>query len=213
MFANRIDAGKKLAGLLTDYANKNSIIYGLPRGGIPVAFQISEAIKKPLETILVKKIGAPGEEELALGAVAESDEPAFYFNYDLMASLHLTERDLQPSIAKRIGEIRILNEKLRGRANMQRDPSATAIIVDDGIATGATVKAAVTWLRSHSQKRILVASPVCQESVAREIGQMVDAVVCVLTPSVLYAVGEYYSDFSQVSDEEAEYIMKAARKK
>lgn len=211
MFIDRTDAGKKLASLLTEYASEDCIVYGLPRGGIPVGFQISEAIRKPLEAILVKKIGVPGQEELALGAVAESDEPAFYFNNDLMLSLHLTEQDLQSSITKRLDEIRVLRERFRGKAKIQREPNATAILVDDGIATGATVKAAVMWLRSHSQKSIVVASPVCQKSVAGEIAQMVDTVVCVQSPSVLFAVGEYYSDFTQVSDEEVEYLLKAAR--
>ncbi len=211
MFKNRVDAGKKLASLLLAYSSEKCIIYGLPRGGVPVAFEVAMALNKPLDIIIVKKIGAPGEDELALGAVTEGQPPFIYLNLDLMSSLGYREEALQPLIRKRINEILLLQRRFRGDKEIRKDSEATAIVVDDGIATGATVKAAVMWLKSISQRKIVVAVPVAQESVIEEVAEMADDVVCAQRVPVLYAVGGYYEDFTQTSNEEVESLLKKAQ--
>ena len=210
MFRDRADAGKKLADTILQHHLDRCIVYGLPRGGVPVAFQVARALGKPLDIIIVKKIGAPNDEELALGAIAGNDPPLLYFNGALMDLLGYREEDLQPKIREKQKEILLLQEKFHRDKHATKDPDATAIIVDDGIATGATVKIAIMWLRSIAQKKIIVAVPVAQESVIKDILKLADEVVCIHRVSVLYSFGEYYRDFSQTSNEEVIMLLKRA---
>ncbi len=212
MFRDRADAGKKLADLLLQHHLGRCVVYGLPRGGVPVAFQVARLLGKPLDIIIVKKIGAPEDEELALGAVAGNDPPLLYFNRSLMDALGYREENLQSQIRAKQNEILLLREKFQSGKGVTKDIDATAIIVDDGIATGATVKIAIMWLRSIAQKRIVVAVPVAQESVINDILELADEVVCIHPVSVLYSVGEYYGDFSQTSNEEVIMLLKRANR-
>lgn len=201
MFNDRKEAGVKLAALLRELPRERSIVYGLPRGGIPVAYEVAKELGYPLEALIVRKIGTPGQEELALGAVAEGEPPAVYYNRELMDYLGLTREFVEPALKKKEREIAEIQYLYREGKHMLVDPESTAIIVDDGIATGATVKAAIIALKAMGQKRIILAVPVAQSSIIRELETMVESVVCVETVGTMYAVGEFFQDFSQVTHE------------
>lgn len=211
MFSDRTEAGMQLAGRLSQFEKENSIVYGLPRGGIPVAYEVASRLAKRLEALIVKKIGAPGQEELALGAVCEGNPPVFYFNRDLMDYLRLERDMLQPLIDTKLNEIAEIQYLYRKGEQMFLDTSATALVVDDGIATGATVRAAIKFLREIGQRRIIVAVPVAQTSVIEELERMVDQVVCVNPVRSMYAVGEFFQDFSQVSHETVKKLLLKAK--
>lgn len=201
MFINRQDAGKKLAERLVKYRSENCIIYGLPRGGIPVAYEVAQKLGKPLEALIVKKIGLPGQEEVAIGAVTEGTPPSFYFNEGIMGSYGIDKKSVNSIIETKLKEISEIGHLYRGEKTILQDQKAIAIVVDDGIATGATVKASINMLHDSGQSKIVVAVPVCQISVMKEIEAMVDEFVSVDLVRTLYAVGEFYNDFSQVSHE------------
>lgn len=201
MFKDRVDAGRQLAERLAGFEKEKCIIYALPRGGVPVGYEVALRLKKPLEALIVKKIGAPGQEELALGAVAEGDPPKFYFNRELMAYLQIDREDISSTIERKLKEISEIQHLYRNTGALLLDREAIAIVVDDGIATGATMKAAVNLLREIKQRRIVVAVPAGQDSVLDEIRTMVDEVVCLKSVHTMYAVGEFYNDFSQVTHE------------
>lgn len=198
MFKDRTDAGIQLSEKLAAFRTEKCIVYGLPRGGIPVAYEIAQKLRKPLEALIVKKIGMPGQEELALGAVAEGDPPAFYFNMDLMYQMHVEREYLQPLIDRKLNDIKEMQYLYRGSGALLLNKDSVAIVVDDGVATGATLKAAVNLLRSIGQKKIVVAVPAGQKNVLDEIRKMTDDLICLNTVRTLYAVGEFYEDFSQV---------------
>lgn len=202
MFRNRMDAGEQLALKLKNHTADNCIIYAIPRGGVPVAHQIAIFLNKPLELLIVRKLGSPWEEELALGAVTEGDPPSYYLEQGMIRSLGMDATAIDDLIRSRKKEIERMQLLFRHGRKMLTDPNATAIIVDDGIATGSTVKAAVRFLRNIDQKRIVVAAPVADQIVVDELEKLADEVVCVNVVHGLYAVGEYYRDFSQLSDEE-----------
>ncbi len=201
MFRDRQDAGRKLAARLSGYRAEKCIVYGLPRGGVPVAYEIALELKKPLEALIVRKIGLPGQEEVALGAITEGTPPALYFNSDLMSRLGMTETSVKDTVDRRVKEISEMQYLYRESGKMKVDEEAVALVVDDGIATGATMRAAVNLLKSIGQKKIVIAVPVSQVSVLEEMVEIVDEVVCLEPVLNLYAVGEFYYDFSQVSHE------------
>ena len=207
MFRNRLDAGEQLAIKLKGHSSDNCIIYAIPRGGVPVAHQIAIFLNKPLELLIVRKLGSPWEEELALGAVTEGDPPSFYLEQGMVRSLGMDAAAVDDLVRSRKKEIERMQLLFRHGRKMLIEPDATAIIVDDGIATGSTVKAAVRFLRNIDQKRIVVAAPVADQTVVDELEKLADEVVCVNVVHGLYAVGEYYRDFSQLSDKEVmEYL-------
>ncbi len=212
MFSNRKEAGIRLAELLAEYKGKKCVLYALPRGGLPVAYQVSQELSVPLDVLIVKKIGAPYQEELALGAVTEGNPPAFYYNHDLLAQTGYSEQSLEPIARKKRGEIEELKGYYREEGDIKLDPEVTAIIVDDGIATGATVKAAVKFFRERGFKKVVVAVPVAHEAVLREIWKIADETYCVDPVPYMYAVGEFYRDFGEISHDEAREILINARK-
>ena len=202
MFRNRMDAGEQLALKLKNHSADNCITYAIPRGGVPVAHQIAIFLNKPLELLIVRKLGYPWDEELALGAVTEGDPPSYHLEQGMIRSLGMDATAIDDLLRSRKKEIERMQLLFRHGRKMLIDPNATAIIVDDGIATGSTVKAAVRFLRNIDQKRIVVAAPVADQIVVDELEKLADEVVCVNVVHGLYAVGEYYRDFSQLSDEE-----------
>ena len=212
MFKNRKDAGQKLSLLLEKYQGKNIIVYGLTRGGIPVAYEVARFLNVPLEALIVKKLGAPFQEELALGAVTEGEEPCVYYNKEILSHMHLRENDLKSVIQRKMAEIKELQKKIRPENKMLLTPEATAIVVDDGIATGSTMKAALKFFSNIDQSRIIVAVPVGKRSVLEELREFADEIVCAEPVMYMEAVGEFYEDFKQVESDVVLAILDEARK-
>jgi predicted phosphoribosyltransferase len=209
LFRNRVEAGRILARQVKPLVqSQDVIVLALPRGGVPVAFEVVQALKADLDIFLVRKLGVPGHEELALGAVTGSGVRVL--NRDLVEKLgipaavidSITERERE-EIARRERVYREGRPALpvRGR---------TAVLVDDGLATGATMLAAAKALRAERPARIIVAVPVAAPETCREFGEHVDEVVCAATPEPFYAVGAWYEDFAQTSDEEVRQLLERA---
>ena len=202
MFADRTDAGRRLARALLHLKPDRPVVLALPRGGVPVGFEVARILEAPLDVLLVRKIGVPGYPELALGAVLDGEHPHLVLNRDL-ATLAGVKADYiaeQEAIKlKEIEDRRALY--LRGR---RRPPVAgcTAIVVDDGVATGATMKAAIDALRDMAVRRLVVAVPVAPPDTAETLSATVDELVCLATPPEFRAVGQFYKNFEQTTDEE-----------
>lgn len=201
MFKDRKDAGIKLTDKLSSFRTEYCVVYGLPRGGVPVAYEIAMQLEKPLEALIVRKIGMPGQVEVALGAIAEGVPPVIHLNTSLMARFGLSDASVKQTIENREREISEMRHFYRESREFIQNRDAVAIVVDDGVATGATMKVALKKLREMDQRRIVVAVPVSQISVMGELEKLADEVVCLEPVLDLYAVGEFYTDFSQVSND------------
>lgn len=209
-FQNREQAGMILVKFLKNYANlKNVIVLALPRGGVPVAYQIAKALHAPLDVFVVRKLGVPGHEELAMGAIATGD--VLVFNQSIINSLHIKEHSIKDVIASEKLELARRERKYRGNQAYPELNSKIVILVDDGIATGATIRAAIKALKQYLPQKIIVAVPVAQKDTCNELKKVVDEVVCPLQPDDLGAVGAWYADFSQTEDEEVYSLLKEAK--
>lgn len=205
-FADRKEAGRALADALQNYADRpGTVILALPRGGVPIADEVARALHLPMDIWLVRKLGVPGHEELAMGAMALNG--TFHINRDIARAM-----DISPQMIKRVVERE--REELARRNKLYRQgrriPSVkgkTVIVVDDGLATGATMKAAIESLREEGVGRIVVAVPVGATSSCEEIDALADELVCLFTPEPFYGVGQWYRDFSQTSDQEVQDIL------
>ncbi|MDK3073492.1 phosphoribosyltransferase family protein [Sedimentitalea sp. JM2-8] len=199
-FADRADAGRRLAQELADLCLDAPVVYALPRGGVPVAAEVAARLSAPLDLVLVRKLGAPGNPEVALGAVVEGSPPHLVLNEDVRRMSGADERFVET--ARR----RELREMARRRAayvgdRPRLDPAGrTAIVVDDGLATGATMKAALGALRRQGAARIVVALPVAPESSLKEIAELADDVLCLHPARQFFGVGAFYRDFRQLTD-------------
>lgn len=211
-FTDRVEAGRALAKRLGPLDPKNTIVFALPRGGLPVAAEIAGPSSVPLDLLLVRKIGAPGHEELAVGAVVDGDQPEFVFNEPVAMHLGLSHEDIRKMGADDLEEIeRRRAAYLDGRA----PPSVrgkTAIVVDDGIATGASMKAALRALKKRGPDRIIMAVPVAPADTLLELREEADEIICVETPYPFLAVGNHYRNFPQVGDTEVISIMNKSNK-
>lgn len=206
-FTNREDAGKALASQLKNYANDTqTIILALPRGGVPVAYEIAQSLSLPFDILIVRKLGVPGHEELAFGAIASGG--AAVFNEDIVQSLELSQQVIKEVTQKEEKELRRREQTYRGQRLFPSLKNKNVILVDDGIATGATMRAAITSLRPQKPKRIIVAVPVAARSTCEEMIKLVDQFVCPLQPLNFYAVGLWYEDFSQTTDAEVAKLFK-----
>jgi putative phosphoribosyl transferase len=206
-FEDRHDAGRRLAALLEPYRSERPIVVGMPRGGVPVAAEVAGALGAPLDVVLVRKIGAPQNPEFAVGALAEGGVSVL--SAETVRALGLTDDELRALVAR--GETE-LSERLR-RYRGDRQPAdlegRTAILVDDGLATGRSARAAVRSLRRRGAARVILAVPVASPEAARALHDEADAVVCVETPNDLWAVGHWYEDFRPTSDEEVNALLAA----
>lgn len=199
MFQDRTDAGERLAEALADHDLPNPVVLALPRGGVPVALPVALRLKAPLDLLLVRKIGMPGQRELAAGAVMEGGTPVF--NPEVLRFSGLTEADFEAAVAEKRAEIAARRAAwLAGRAPVDL-MGKTAIVVDDGIATGATVKAALQGLRARKPARIVLAVPVAPPDSLAALTPLCDEVICLETPARFYAVGAHYRVFDQVADD------------
>jgi len=209
-FRDRSQAGQELAKALSAYdGKKDTLLLALPRGGVPVAFEIARRLNLPLDVLLVRKLGVPGQEEYAMGAIAEED--ILYINPDIMRQLDIRAADIKNVITKERAELNRRRERYRrGRPAPQLD-GKTVIVVDDGLATGATMHAAARALKQAKVKRLIVAVPVGARDTCREIEKEADAVICLYQPDPFYGVGRWYGDFSQTSDKQVERLLMQAQ--
>jgi putative phosphoribosyl transferase len=202
MFVNRTEAGAKLAERLLRFKNRKPVVLALVRGGVPIAYEIAKALAAPLDIVLVRKIGAPGQPELAAGAVVDGARPDTVRNPDVIAALEISDEYIREEAERQLAEIeRRRSLYAHGRPAIPIG-GRTAIVVDDGIATGATMRAALRALRRQNPARLVLAVPVAALSVVDELKQEADEIVCVETPERMAAIGLFYSDFRQVEDHE-----------
>lgn len=201
-FQNRADAGRKLARALIHLKSENPVVLALPRGGVPVGFEVANALQAPLDVVLVRKIGVPGQPELALGAVVDGANPQLVLNEELVELVHPGRRYLEAEEKRQLAEI----ERRRALYRPGRPPiplaGRTVILVDDGIATGATMKAVFQALPQSNPKCVVLAVPVAAADSLRALAKCADETVCLMTPEPFYAVGEFYRDFAQTTDQE-----------
>ena len=202
LFSDRFDAGRQLAAVLSEMRLESPVVYALPRGGVPVGYEIALELKAPMDLMLVRKLGAPGYPELALGAVAEGRGDTLVINEDVRRSVRADDAYIERARQEGLREIeRRRLVYLGGRARI--DPSGrTAIVVDDGLATGATAKAAVRALKADGAARVILAAPVAPPETLADLRREADEVACLATPTNFYGIGQFYVDFHQLSDAE-----------
>jgi putative phosphoribosyl transferase len=208
-FRNRREAGRLLAAKLPEYANRpDALVLALPRGGVPVAYEVARALGAPLDVFLVRKLGVPGQEELAMGAVASGGVRVI--NEPVVRALRIPP-ELIDAVAVREQEEIARQERLyRGDWPPPDIRGRTVLLVDDGLATGATMLAAVKALRQQQPSRIIVAVPIASRETCEQLQSEVDDIVCAMTAEPFYAVGLWYQDFSQTSDDEVRDLLRAA---
>ncbi|MDQ3253670.1 MAG: phosphoribosyltransferase [Acidobacteriota bacterium] len=209
IYQDRIEAGKRLAAELAEYANRADVlVLALPRGGVPVAFEVAEALHAPLDVFLVRKLGVPGHEELAMGAIATGGVRVI--NEDVVRYLNIPDEVIE-TVA--MDEQRELERRERAYRDGRAAPDVqgrTVILVDDGLATGSTMRATAMALRQQQPARIVVAVPVASSQTCDEFRAEVDDIVCAVTPEPFRGVGQWYEDFSQTTDEEVHDLLERA---
>lgn len=211
MFRDREQAGEALADALAGLGLSDPVVLALPRGGLPVAVPVANRLGAPLDLLLVRKIGAPGHEELAVGAVVDGPVHEAVFNPEVLAMLGLDEADFAPAVADKLAEIEARRALYLGDATPVAVAGRTAIVVDDGIATGATVRAALRGLGRRGPGEVVLAVPVAPADTLAALAPLVTRVVCLERPEPFVAVGVHYRHFPQVSDREVVAMMTAAR--
>ena len=207
-FKNRSDAGRKLARALASYKEQQPVILALPRGGVPVAVEVAAALNAPLDLILVRKIGVPFQPELAMGAVVEGGAPIIVRNEDVIELAHINESTFKAICDSELTEIERRRQRYLGSRQRPDISGHTAIVIDDGIATGATTRAALRATRMRNPKRLILAVPVAPTSAVAELRSEADDLICLEDHELFGAIGLYYADFSQVSDETVIDILK-----
>ncbi len=209
-FENRKVAGRELAETLQSYADREDLlILALPRGGVPVGFEVAKALDAPLDVFLVRKLGAPGREELAVGAIASGGVRVL--NRDVIRSLGVTEEEIERVAERERRELQRREESYRGARAELRVKGRPVILVDDGLATGATMRAAVEALKEQEPAEIIVAVPTAPPETCAEFEGEVEAVHCLTTPTPFFGVGGAYRDFSQTTDQEVRELLAQAR--
>ncbi|WP_058534007.1 phosphoribosyltransferase [Legionella saoudiensis] len=207
-YANRLQAGQVLADLLHDYAVKeNTIILALPRGGVPVAYEMAIKLRLPMDIFIVRKLGVPGHEEYAMGAIASGG--IVVFNEEVVNGLYIKSAAIDEVLQNEEHELTRREKVYRGNRPPVQLAGKTVILVDDGIATGYTMRAAIAALKQKKPAELIVAVPVAARSTCVEMAGLVNKVICPLQPVNFYAVGLWYDDFSQTSDEEVMHFMSA----
>lgn len=201
IFRNRKDAGQKLAAHLLRFRNARPIVLALVRGGLPVGFEVAAALEAPLDIVLVRKIGAPGNPELAVGAIVDGTTPEIVINRDITGALGISEDYLGKMADRELTEIERRRVLYLGERTRPSVKSRTVIVVDDGIATGATMRAALHALRRQEPERLVLAVPVAAADTIETLREDADEIICLSAPESLGAIGYYYEDFRQVSDE------------
>ncbi|MCF3934834.1 phosphoribosyltransferase [Acuticoccus sp. M5D2P5] len=199
-FVDRREAGRRLAAKLTKYRGMDAIVLALPRGGVPVAFEVARTLELPLDIMLVRKLGVPGHEELAMGAIANGNVEVL--NNDIVAELGIGRKVIEAVAKRERSELIRRNALYRAGCAAPVLAGRTVILVDDGIATGADMRAATQAVAAQNPARIVVAAPVASEDAVTALREIADEVVALKTPEPFVGVGLYYNDFSQTSDSE-----------
>lgn len=209
-FANRSDAGQRLAKALEKYRGQRLLILALPRGGVPVAAEVAKALNAPLDLMLVRKIGVPAQPELAAGAVVDDKEPFVVRNEDVIRMADVSEVEFERVKAAEIAEIRRRRTLYVGDRPHPDLKDRTVIVIDDGIATGATIRAALRALRKQKPRLLVLAVPVAPSDTIEELRKEADQIECLEVHELFGAIGYYYADFRQVSDDEVIRALAAA---
>ena len=210
-YRDRRHAGRVLASTLSKYAGRPDVlVLALPRGGVPVAYEVAKQLGAPLDVFVVRKLGVPGREELAMGALASGS--ALVLNRDVVSGLRIPQSAIEAVVREEQKELERRERAYRGALPPLDVRGKTVILVDDGLATGSTMRAAVAGLRQLGPKRIVVAVPIAAESTCEELSAEVDDIVCAATPEPFYAVGLWYEDFSQTTDEEVRELLESGRR-
>lgn len=208
-FRDRRDAGRILAHHLMNYADcPDVLVLGLPRGGVPVAFEVAQALHAPLDVFLVRKLGVPGFEELAMGAIATGGVRVL--NKDVLRSINASDAMIETVVNKEMQELNRREQLYRGERPSPKIAGKTIILIDDGLATGSTMRAAVAALRQRAPARVIVAVPVGARETCVAVQKECDEVICPQCPEPFYAVGAWYRDFSQTTDEEVQTLLRLA---
>jgi putative phosphoribosyl transferase len=212
VFADRRAAGVRLAAALLTFKSDNPIVLALPRGGVPVAFEVSRALDAPLDVVLVRKIGAPGHEELGLGAVVDGANPQAVMNEQIVREIRPPAAYIEAETSRQLAEIERRRKIYRGQEPALDITGRTAIVIDDGIATGATMKAVLKALARSKPRKLVLAVPVAPQDSLDDLSGDADEIVCLVTPESFFAVGMYYRDFEQTSDEEVVELLRRSRR-
>jgi len=209
-YRDRSEAGRVLADALASNAGQDCVVYALPRGGVPVAFEVARALSAPLDLMLVRKIGVPFRPELALGAVADGDVPEIVVNEDVAELAQLDQTMIAAAAARQMQEIARRRDLYLGGRKPIRATDRIAILVDDGLATGATARAALRAVRRQAPRRLILAVPVAPQATVESLKAEADEIVCPQVVAVFHAVGLHYQDFDQVEDAEVVRLLSEA---
>lgn len=201
-FTDRTDAGQRLARALAGYAGRQPVVLALPRGGVPVAAELAERLRAPLDLVLVRKIGVPYEPELAMGAVVDGDQPIVVRNASVISMSRISEADFEATKDRELAEIERRRELYLGSRKRADLAGRIVIVIDDGIATGATVKAALRAIRQRKPKELVLAVPVAPADTIAGLRREVDKLICLASPEFFSSIGGFYDDFRQVGDDE-----------
>jgi putative phosphoribosyl transferase len=208
-FRNRRDAGRVLASYLGQYADRPDVlILALPRGGVPVGFELAQALRAPLDVMVVRKLGVPGHEELAMGAIASGG--VRILNDDVIQMLGIRPAAIEVVAEQEQQELVRRERAYRGHRGPAEVTGRTVVLVDDGLATGSTMRAAVAALRTLQPARIVIAVPTAAAETCRDLKAEADDVICAMTPAPFFGVGQWYDDFSQTTDEEVHWLLQEA---
>lgn len=210
-FFDRVHAGRQLAAKLTSYANRDDlIVLGLPRGGVTVAFEVARRLNVPLDVYVVRKLGVPGQREFAMGAIANGG--VRIMNEQVVEALNISPEMIDKIVAEEMIELERREMVYRGHHHVPVLDGKTVILVDDGIATGSTIRAAIIAIRKQHPARLIVAVPTAALSSFHEIQEEVDEMIALMKPEDFYAVGRWYEDFSEVTDAEVNLLLKESRR-
>jgi putative phosphoribosyl transferase len=210
-FNDRVDAGRKLAKRLTEYANRPDVLLlALPRGGVPVAFEVAKELNVNMDVFIVRKLGVPGNEELAMGAIASDNIRVL--NEDVIGAFQIPPKLIDEIADNEFRELERRERLYRGNRPKPKISGSTIILIDDGLATGATMRAAVMAVKTKNPAKIVIAVPTAAPDTCSAFGNEVDEIICVATPEPFYGVGAWYEDFSQTTDKEVcELLGRAAK--
>lgn len=212
IFANRREAGRALGRALEHLRGEHPLVLALPRGGVPVGYEVAMMLEADFDLLLVRKLGAPGFEEVGIGAVVDGDNPQIVLNEDILRMLSLPTGHLERETQRQYVELERRRSEYLGGRNPVQVEGRTVIVVDDGIATGGTMRAALQGIRRKKPNKLVLAVPVASADTIPVLRPECNEIVCLATPDPFYAVGHYYADFAQTSDEEVKQLLDSAHR-